>query len=78
MDARDIEQVKRMPAGNISQTQAHVETDFVVAGTRSRTASVLLLGALGVFFLFGVGFAHADLMHNAAHDSRHAFTFPCH
>jgi cobalt transporter subunit CbtB len=33
---------------------------------------------LGVFFLFGTGFAHPDIVHNAAHDTRHAFTFPCH
>ncbi len=44
----------------------------------ARLPSVAMLALLGVFFLFGVGFAHADLLHNAAHDGRHAFTFPCH
>ena len=33
---------------------------------------------LGAFILYGVGFAGADVLHNAAHDSRHAITFPCH
>lgn len=33
---------------------------------------------LGGFILYGVGFAGADVLHNAAHDSRHAITFPCH
>jgi cobalt transporter subunit CbtB len=33
---------------------------------------------LGVFVLFGVGFAGATTIHNAAHDSRHSFAFPCH
>ena len=33
---------------------------------------------LGVFILYGVGFAGADVLHNVAHDSRHAITFPCH
>jgi cobalt transporter subunit CbtB len=33
---------------------------------------------LGVFVLFGVGFAQPQLLHNTAHDARHAFTFPCH
>ena len=33
---------------------------------------------LGVFVVFGVGFAQPELLHNAAHDTRHAFTFPCH
>jgi len=32
----------------------------------------------GVFLVFGTGFAHSDILHNAAHDTRHAFTFPCH
>lgn len=33
---------------------------------------------LGVFVLFGVAFAGPEIIHNAAHDSRHAFAFPCH
>ena len=34
--------------------------------------------ALGVLFVFAAGFAGPEVIHNAAHDSRHAFTFPCH
>jgi cobalt transporter subunit CbtB len=33
---------------------------------------------LGVFILMGSGFVQADVLHNAAHDARHAFAFPCH
>jgi cobalt transporter subunit CbtB len=33
---------------------------------------------LGAFILMGVGFANADLLHNATHDARHANSFPCH
>jgi len=33
---------------------------------------------LGVFILYGVGFAGPLVLHNAAHDVRHAFAFPCH
>jgi cobalt transporter subunit CbtB len=33
---------------------------------------------LGAFLLAGVGFTHLDAVHNAAHDVRHAFAFPCH
>lgn len=33
---------------------------------------------LGVFILLGVAFAGPAVIHNAAHDSRHAFAFPCH
>ena len=32
----------------------------------------------GVFLVLGVGFAHSNTIHNAAHDSRHSLAFPCH
>jgi cobalt transporter subunit CbtB len=34
--------------------------------------------AAGVMLLFVVGFAGPEVLHNAAHDSRHSFSFPCH
>ena len=33
---------------------------------------------LGAFILYGVGFAQPRLLHDAAHDVRHAFALPCH
>lgn len=33
---------------------------------------------LGAFLVIGTGFAHSEAIHNAAHDARHAFAFPCH
>jgi cobalt transporter subunit CbtB len=33
---------------------------------------------LGLALIFGAGFAGPSLLHNAAHDGRHAFAFPCH
>lgn len=55
----------------------HVSVPFAAsrAAVVSSAAVALLLGA---FIVFGVGFAQPDLLHNAAHDARHAFTFPCH
>lgn len=44
----------------------------------ARATAALVSGLLGLFILFGVGFAHADAVHNAAHDSRHSVAFPCH
>ena len=50
--------------------------------TRTRPVSVVLAAVfaalLGAFLLYGVGFAGSNVMHNAAHDSRHSLTFPCH
>lgn len=34
--------------------------------------------AFGALVVFGVGFANPSAIHNAAHDTRHAFSFPCH
>jgi cobalt transporter subunit CbtB len=33
---------------------------------------------IGAALVFTVGFAHSDVLHNAAHDSRHSLAFPCH
>jgi cobalt transporter subunit CbtB len=33
---------------------------------------------LGAVLIFGVGFSHLGVSHNAAHDTRHAMSFPCH
>lgn len=39
-------------------------------------AAVALVAGLGL--LYTVGFAHPELLHNAAHDWRHSMSFPCH
>ena len=39
-------------------------------------ASVALLLGLGLIFL--TGFAYPEFIHNAAHDTRHGLSFPCH
>ncbi len=58
--------------------------------TQVQTASVaslsvsqrLIAGVLALFIGFvlvgGVGFASDMAIHNGAHDTRHAFGFPCH
>jgi cobalt transporter subunit CbtB len=48
--------------------------------TETQAAVIPALSAilLGAFLVLGIGFAHSDTIHNAAHDSRHAFAFPCH
>ena len=44
----------------------------------SATAQIAGAILLGVVMLFGVGFAPVGVVHNAAHDTRHAVAFPCH
>lgn len=53
-----------------------VKTQSFAIQDRFKVALAAL--ALGVVFLGGVGFAGASVMHNAAHDTRHAIGFPCH
>jgi cobalt transporter subunit CbtB len=53
------------------------------AGSRISSRSDTLAGAifaalLGGFLIWGVGFSHIDIVHNAAHDTRHSVGFPCH
>ncbi|QEM81433.2 CbtB domain-containing protein [Halomonas binhaiensis] len=44
-------------------------------------ASLCQQGAVvlfGVLVLYAVGFLPMSAAHNAAHDTRHSFVFPCH
>lgn len=54
-----------------SQSQAVVEQ------TTSKMPVVIAL-VFGAFLVLGTGFAHSQTIHDAAHDVRHAFAFPCH
>ena len=43
-----------------------------------RVAVASLLTAIGAVIIYVIAFAHSTTLHNAAHDVRHAFAFPCH
>lgn len=62
-------------AGAIAQT-LHPNSAARAGAVAVGPAALVLL--LGVFFLYGAGFAGPQTIHNAAHDSRHALIFPCH
>ncbi|MDA0664133.1 MAG: CbtB-domain containing protein [Proteobacteria bacterium] len=61
----------------MQQTMPTTRAD-TTADLSSRLAAAAVATLLGAFMLIGVGFAHSDILHNAAHDSRHTFAFPCH
>lgn len=44
----------------------------------SKRTPLIVTALLGVVMVFAVGFAPIDVVHNAAHDVRHAHAFPCH
>jgi cobalt transporter subunit CbtB len=60
----------------------HLSTTITEETSRlsKRLLPSVLAILLGLVILFGVGFVQgkADLIHNAAHDTRHAMAFPCH
>ena len=61
----------------MSETKALQQTTKIT--TLSDRLLVAVLGAvIGTFILLSVGFASANLIHNAAHDARHVNSFPCH
>ncbi len=41
-----------------------------------KAAFVALFFGIGLVYL--VGFSHSDTAHDAAHDTRHSLSFPCH
>ncbi|PPJ47268.1 cobalt transporter [Rhizobium sp. KAs_5_22] len=53
----------------------------ITASTSSvagRIAPALLSVFFGLFVVGFVGFSPMEVVHNAAHDARHANAFPCH
>jgi cobalt transporter subunit CbtB len=53
--------------------------EAVLAGERGALlAPAVFAILLGAFLVVGAGFAPIAALHNAAHDSRHSFAFPCH
>ena len=63
---------------NVLKTEATDNIKDKVSSEHITVGAVMLL--VGALLIFAVGFAQGagGLMHNAAHDTRHAVTFPCH
>jgi cobalt transporter subunit CbtB len=59
-------------------TQQTLQTTAKTIARSDVLGPAVLALLLGAFLVLGTGFAHSDTIHNAAHDSRHSFAFPCH
>ena len=58
---------------------ANMTASAIRTGERSdalRAAGIALILGLGLIFL--TGFAYPEVIHNAAHVTRHSLSFPCH
>jgi cobalt transporter subunit CbtB len=56
-------------------------TALTHASSRIRSNQLLVtFGSIlmGLSLVYFAGFSHLDLVHNAAHDTRHSSGFPCH
>lgn len=59
---------------SIATSQTHP-----AAHSRAATALPAVLAVVfGLFLVWGTGFASPAVLHDAAHDTRHAMAFPCH
>ncbi|HKF71886.1 MAG TPA: CbtB-domain containing protein [Stellaceae bacterium] len=62
----------------MSDTRVDVLRPEATTARVGGVASALVATLLGAFLVLGAGFAPIAAVHNAAHDARHAFAFPCH
>jgi len=54
------------------------KTTALSLSAHDRMMTVVIAALLGTFLIFGMAIAQPSALHNAAHDVRHAMTFPCH
>jgi cobalt transporter subunit CbtB len=62
----------------MNQIRTAAQTTTQSSARSKALAAALMLAMFGGVFVYGIGFAGADVLHNAAHDARHANNFPCH
>jgi len=61
-----------------STVTSKVDTEAPSQALANNSVQMVAVAILGIVVLMGVGFAPMDVAHNAAHDTRHSFAFPCH
>jgi cobalt transporter subunit CbtB len=49
-----------------------------ISRVETSTTGIFAAVAAGLLLLFLSGYAQATILHDAAHDQRHAMAFPCH
>ncbi|MEE9240934.1 MAG: CbtB domain-containing protein [bacterium] len=62
-------------------SQAAAESKQLAGSAAQRTQAIhasVWAVLLGSFIILAVGFTQPQALHDAAHDTRHAFAFPCH
>ncbi|MFT6450851.1 MAG: cobalt transporter subunit CbtB [Halocynthiibacter sp.] len=49
-----------------------------LTGATSAVLPIATAALAGLFLIFAAGFAQGSVLHDSAHDQRHAIAFPCH
>lgn len=64
----------------VHHSPASVPADVSNSTATRRIVGAVMALALGITIISAVGFLNGPsaAVHNAAHDTRHAFAFPCH
>ena len=68
-------------AGGAIEEDDMASTSVPVSGSTERQETLraaFVAALLGLSLVFLTGFAQPQLLHNAAHDTRHSLSFPCH
>jgi cobalt transporter subunit CbtB len=65
-------------ASSTEVVMAHSTVSTQSGSLSDRLVAGVLALLLGSFLIFGAGFAHSSVLHDTAHDVRHANGFPCH
>ena len=66
------------PSGVTGQELCMTTLSLVRARLNAETLAIAFAALLGLGLVFVAGFAEATVLHDAAHDQRHAIAFPCH
>jgi len=68
----------RLPPVSLMPPKAIERTAAASAARSDALIAAVMAAVLGVFVIWGVGFAPIGALHNAAHDTRHSMALPCH
>lgn len=58
--------------------QTTLTANAAISPSLAASAPAFAALLLGLFVVWGAGFAQPNALHNATHDTRHAFALPCH
>ncbi len=70
---------RRRRGGKESLMQTNTLSTITLPGKKIEALKAAIVAfALGLGLVYAVGFSPMESIHDAAHDSRHALSFPCH